>query len=190
VADDQHKEWYALLKSSKTALNAGRWELRLAYEPSFEDHRVIGVQPVTRRFPDRLREHGYDVVARTWRMSTDSTILESPIQRAKHPHPFPATIDERRVPIDRPTLNVLLQELDRIVIPVFPMNPPAGLDGIGYELSAGGHFAETTLRWWCMYPKRWQSLIEWWLAAWNTLADIASLPSDQRPSPSELTPHE
>ena len=183
---EQHQEWYALQRAGKEALNVGDlWILRLVHEPSFDDHHVIGIQRVTRRFPDRLREHGFDVFARTWRRSEDSRKLETPIERLKHPRPLVPTIEERRVPVESAVPQRLLLELDKISVPMFPFEFPDGLDGTGYELSD----AQNTLRWWSTYPKTWEPLVMWWLSTWTTLADIATVPAGERPDPADLNPN-
>jgi hypothetical protein len=157
--------------------------------PSFRDGRAIGIQSVTRRFPDRLRERGFDVVARTWRYSIDSAKLETPIERLKHPRPLLPTIDTQSARIEKLQVDSLIASLSQIRVPVHPLDASMGLDGTSFELQIGDHFCGSEFHWWSAYSGEWKPLIDWWLSAWNALADVLSIPPDQRPNPRDLCPH-
>jgi hypothetical protein len=92
------------------------------------------------------------------RRDIDSQAMRNPVERLKHPRPYPPTIEVDWVPIDRPVIEAVLAGLRANAIPLAVANAPMGCDGTSFELFVGDGFCNARITWWCNLPREWQKL--------------------------------
>lgn len=93
-----------------------------------------------------------------WRMDIDADAMRSPVERLKHPRPYPPTIDVDWVLIDRPRMELILESLRATPIPLVLANPTIGTDGVALELTVSQSFYNARISWWCELPEEWKQL--------------------------------
>ena len=103
-----------------------------------------------------------------WLQEVDGEALNSPVERMKHPRPYPPSLEIGSVPIDKDKLQAIVARAIATPVPLAVAEAPLGLDGTNFELAFGHFFCQARLAWWCDLPQEWQALTP-------LVADLSSL---------------
>jgi hypothetical protein len=87
-----------------------------------------------------------------WRKDMDSAAFAEPLERARHPYPYPPTVEVGWVFVDRGRVEGLLSRLREITVPLGVVPEVTTDDGVGYEFAFGPYNANVRLAWNCVAP--------------------------------------
>jgi hypothetical protein len=157
---EQIYEFGAVRESALAVLRLGKLlaghhsECQFLILPSFENPvswDVVTEGPRKERRQTRLYRS-------TWRMDVDGPAVRSPVERLKHPRPYPPTLETDWVLIEPERLDAVVSRLRSVRIPLIVANPFMGCDGTFFELGVDHRFLNARVGWWCYLPQEWQEL--------------------------------
>lgn len=141
--------------------------LQFLVMPSFTDSWCI----------DLVRTNGVTVAYYTvWRMTHDIEAFSTAIERLKHPRPYLPTLESTKLDASPESLDLILDRLSSIVVPLSRVRNSIGLDGTLFELQIGDGLTGIMLQWHNELPDEWSLELADVLSMVN---DIASLHTTQ-----------
>lgn len=96
-----------------------------------------------------------------WQKQNDFQRLNDPLIGLKEGFHTEPTFEIKKIEIEKEFFEKLNKQLSEISFPPFVEDEMLGLDGQQSGIETLGFYHRTRVSWWSVYPKEWQSIVEW-----------------------------